>query len=723
MDAQLPSVPLEAADEDFVALLAEQRARVQEFSARRRQRLQDLESDLAVRVERIAHSLAELQQESHGKLLLAEQHDSDAERTKTELETRLAEIERRDAKLAELNEVVGRERAHIVTRARRIAGRLRAQRHALLDARQQDQAAADAAAVSEIASLRDRLSQAESAREQWAAAEQLLIDERNLARQETESLRPLTAQLAALQQEVARLNEDAARFSAERAELGDVVEASQRQLADEAQERTRLTGAVDALQNSLDSVQAERDRLASERDRFAADVSALQADVAQARGALADSSAQAQAVGELQAKLQQAEQDRRQLKEQFDQASLQAAELPAARAELAKLSEQLAKYQAAEQRAAAEHAQLHGRCQELDAALAGVKAEFDRETQQASLRVESLERDLAGARQEGNAECAAQQELAARAVAAETELVQVRAALDASQAAADEGHRLCAELRESLQAAQMSAGDSSDLQIQNEVLGKQVAELQAAQCELTKECERLATQLESASVLAAGDEEVQEKIHSLEKRYSLAMEDLREEKARAAELEQKLAAARRGGGAPAASGGGLDWEAQKLRMLAMLEEYDDGDEDEATTKLTIQGTLEITDSVVAEKDQEIAELRKLLEEQSSNIGNVAVGASAIAQLIESDEVIQHERERARQLQGEWEGKMRTAEVEISVERAKLARERAELEEKLRHLEERAATIGAQYPASAGTASKEPKRGRWLERLGLKDSQG
>jgi len=71
------------------------------------------------------------------------------------------------------------------------------------------------------------------------------------------------------------------------------------------------------------------------------------------------------------------------------------------------------------------------------------------------------------------------------------------------------------------------------------------------------------------------------------------------------------------------------------------------------------------------------------------------------------------------LQTEWEGKMRTAEVEISVERAKLARERSDLEEKLRVLEERSATMGAQTPA-ANAAAKEPKRGRWLERLGLKD---
>jgi len=201
------------------------------------------------------------------------------------------------------------------------------------------------------------------------------------------------------------------------------------------------------------------------------------------------------------------------------------------------------------------------------------------------------------------------------------------------------------------------------------------------------------------------------------------MEDLREQKARAAEFEQKLAEARRAGaGAAVAAGGGMDWEAQKRRMLAMLEEYDDGDEEETQERLTIQGTLEITDSVVAAKDAEIAELQKLLTEQSSNIGNVAVGASAIAQLVESDEVIQHERERARQLQAEWEEKMRTAEVEISVERAKLARERAELEEKLRTLEERTATISSHAPASSpAAASKEPKRGRWLERLGLKDN--
>ncbi len=675
MDAQLPSTPVDTADEDFVALLAEQRARVQEFTSRRRQRLQDLESDLATRVERIADSLAELQQDSQGKLQHAEQQGSEVERSRAELESRLAEIERRDAQLSELNEVVARERAHVVTRARSIASRLRGQRHMLLQERQKDQAVIDAAATAEITSLRDGLLKSEAERDQ--------------ARQEADSLRHLPGELTGLQQELAQLKEDATRLAAERVELDGAVDAKQQQLADEIKERERLAGVATAAQEALTSVTLERDRLA-------ADVAALHADIAQAQGALADSSFQAQAVAELQAKLQQAEQERRQLQERLEQSAQQTA-----RAEVAKLNEQLAKFQAAEQKAASEQAQLHGRCQELDAALVSVKAEFDRETQQASLRVQSLERDLAGARQDGNADNAMQQ---------------------AAQKLVDEAQRQCAQLREELKSAQASAGSTSTLQVENDEISEQLTALEAARAELTEERDQLQQRLDTAATFEGGDQEIQDKIHSLEKRYSLAMEDLREEKARAAELEQKLAAARRGGGAVAVSGGGLDWEAQKLRMLAMLEEYDDGNEQEATARLTIQGTLEITDSIVAEKDQEIAELRKLLEEQSSNIGNMAVGASAIAQLLESDEVIQHERERVRQLQGEWEGKMRTAEVEISVERAKLARERAELEEKLRHLEERAATIGAQSPASGNSSSKEPKRGRWLERLGLKDSQ-
>ncbi|HID75594.1 MAG TPA: hypothetical protein EYP56_06305 [Planctomycetaceae bacterium] len=121
-----------------------------------------------------------------------------------------------------------------------------------------------------------------------------------------------------------------------------------------------------------------------------------------------------------------------------------------------------------------------------------------------------------------------------------------------------------------------------------------------------------------------------------------------------------------------------------------------------------------TEAVVAEKDREIDELKQLLEEQSSNLGEVAIGAAAVGQILDQDEIIREHRERLRELQAEWEEKLRQAEVEISLERAKLARQRAEIEEQRRLLEEQHRRSGT----NDRPETNRPKRGRWLAQLGL-----
>jgi outer membrane protein TolC len=75
------------------------------------------------------------------------------------------------------------------------------------------------------------------------------------------------------------------------------------------------------------------------------------------------------------------------------------------------------------------------------------------------------------------------------------------------------------------------------------------------------------------------------------------------------------------------------------------------------------------------------------------------------------------------MQEEWREKLRKAEVDISVERAKIARERSELEEKLqvfqserKRLEE---VLGSQPPGD--DKGKKSSARNWLTRLGLKDS--
>jgi hypothetical protein len=112
----------------------------------------------------------------------------------------------------------------------------------------------------------------------------------------------------------------------------------------------------------------------------------------------------------------------------------------------------------------------------------------------------------------------------------------------------------------------------------------------------------------------------------------------------------------------------------------------------------------------------------LLSQQSDNIGSLAVGAAAVAEIFDQDEVIRQERERLQQAQEDWREKLRQAEIDISLERARIARERVELDEKLRAFEEERSTHNAAGHAPANAKGAKPARGRWLERLGLKDSE-
>ena len=122
--------------------------------------------------------------------------------------------------------------------------------------------------------------------------------------------------------------------------------------------------------------------------------------------------------------------------------------------------------------------------------------------------------------------------------------------------------------------------------------------------------------------------------------------------------------------------------------------------------------------MIAEKDCEIDELKQMLDNQSSSIGDVAVGAAAIADFLDQDELIIQERESLKQLQEEWQDKLRQAEIDVSVERAKLGRERMELQSQIQTIEQQ-----RQSDESLSDDEKSDDRkpgGRWRKRLGLKD---
>lgn len=257
--------------------------------------------------------------------------------------------------------------------------------------------------------------------------------------------------------------------------------------------------------------------------------------------------------------------------------------------------------------------------------------------------------------------------------------------------------------------------------------GSQTAELLAERDRLGRRLEEAEKQLadaESRATEGDGNGDTAKELSDMQRRYQMALDDVRELKKKNAELERQAA----GGGPPAAplaAGGEMDWETQKRQLLAALEandaEHDDDDEVQKAERLKIRDVIAKTDAVIAAKDEEIAELKQLLDAQSDDsISGMAVGAQAIAELLNQDEVVAAERERLQQLQKEWEEKLRQAEVEMSVQRAKIARERVELEERQRQFQQQQAEQEVDGAPSEGGKGKKPQRGRWLTRLGLKD---
>ena len=89
------------------------------------------------------------------------------------------------------------------------------------------------------------------------------------------------------------------------------------------------------------------------------------------------------------------------------------------------------------------------------------------------------------------------------------------------------------------------------------------------------------------------------------------------------------------------------------------------------------------------------------------------------QAVDEDELVKQERGKLNALQEQMREKLRAAEVDISLERAKLAREKSTLEEKLADLEgaieKRIAQIQAE---NGGELPKQRRKRNWRSRLGL-----
>jgi hypothetical protein len=167
----------------------------------------------------------------------------------------------------------------------------------------------------------------------------------------------------------------------------------------------------------------------------------------------------------------------------------------------------------------------------------------------------------------------------------------------------------------------------------------------------------------------------------------------------------------------------MTWEQRKKLILEQLENETAAENptEHSQHRIEIQDVLRTTQSEIDLRDKEIAELKSIVEQQSNTREGVAIGAAAIAQLLDSDELVKLEREKLVAIQREWESKLRDAEIQISMERAKLSRERAELESQVRKSLEPAVNLISQSDSSGDTKPDGKPTRRWLEHLGLRDT--
>ena len=244
----------------------------------------------------------------------------------------------------------------------------------------------------------------------------------------------------------------------------------------------------------------------------------------------------------------------------------------------------------------------------------------------------------------------------------------------------------------------------------HEFLASQQAQFEQAEASLEQHIQRLEEAAEEQAAEASPQHDCPIVDDGYQRRYEMALDDLDDLKAENAKLQQQIGTIESTAtDLPRQQGGVLDWEAEKQRTLAALES--DLDADPEAEPPSIEDVCPAT-----EKDLDTQDMEQRLEEPCSDASDET---AADEQVIEDDPVVLEEREQLRQLQERLQEKLRQAEIDISLERAKLARQNAELKERIHGV-----GIGPTTTTDAtGKDSKagRPARGRWLARLGLTEA--
>ena len=173
------------------------------------------------------------------------------------------------------------------------------------------------------------------------------------------------------------------------------------------------------------------------------------------------------------------------------------------------------------------------------------------------------------------------------------------------------------------------------------------------------------------------------------------------------------------------SGEMFSWEERKRLILLQMEE-DSFDANQFAASLgneielgkeTPEAFIDRLRLEIEHRDEEIAELRHLLDQQTETRSDgTAIGASAIADMFDTNELIAQERGKLQQLQVEWEEKFRAGEIEASLERAKLSRERQEVLAKKQELELQLEQLQREHRQTTAVDASSSRR--WWAKLGL-----
>jgi hypothetical protein len=692
------------------------RGGVDQFAAQLQEQAEDLarqQAELSIDRAEIASQQAELELAREQLTNERQQLSAQQCQEQDQLDRRAAELQQAESKLKKAQDDLAAAQQELHSEVPQIAGhrteiasqqaelelareQLASERQKLSEQQRQGQDQLEQRA----AELQQAESKLKKAQDDLAAAQG---KHQNEVRQFAGHAAEITAQQAEMQLAREQLAVDRQQFSSQQRQEQDQLE---RRAAELRQAESNLKKAQNELAAAQEEQQSEVRQFAGRRERFDAQQLRLEKELE-----------------ELEARREETRAQRRRIAQQLRVERTTLAQ------ERQLLESELARQRKAFQSEAGRDQILLAKDREV------FEEEMNRVRQQIRRDRQQLEEDLAAletARQQWEETRRAAEkhrtDQSADLLGAQLEVQQLVAALG-------EAERCTAEANEKLIPLQQ-AYDAIKLEIEQnshgEGSGQKLSRLEKDRDNLAARVKELENQLADAEkqLTAAPPPADDAKTDELHRRFEMAVDDVRQLKRRNAQLEEELAdyqaaASAKPASAPTGDSVTYDWETTKKRLLAEL------DQDAAATqggrlteddRLSVEGTIRITDEMITQRDHEIAELKQLLSTQNDSSAESAERAAAESQILDQDAVVCEGRERITVLERELQEKLRQAEVELSVSRAKIARERSEVEELHRQLAAEKAVIAAQRPGQPTGANSPKKPGqRWLARLGLKEN--